>query len=173
MVSRSGLNEPLPRKDTVCVEAPEPDEEPEEGAGVVEGGTVLVPEGEYELRYVNYETANYFGGPRVVVHFAIIAPEEYAGLPIDRFYSVKSLDGPPRRFGEYKAKNRGNLIREFKRIAGHAGRLDRISFRRLKNLRIIAEIQTVRRDYQRQTLGEDDHYSRISKLVKVLPGEDW
>jgi hypothetical protein len=40
-------------------------------------------------------------------------------------------------------------------------------------LRIIAEIQTVRRDYQRQTLDEDDHYSRISKLVKVLPGEDW
>jgi len=133
----------------------------------------LVPEGEYELRYVDYETGHYFGRARVIVHFAIIEPQEYAGLPIDRFYNVKGLGGPPRRFGEYKAKNRGNLTREFKRIAGQTGRLDRISFKRFKDLRIIAEIQAVRRDYQHQTLDEDDHYSRISKLVKVLLGEDW
>ncbi len=173
MGPRNGIYEPFRREDTECVEPPEPDEEREEGAGVVEGETVLVPEGEYEIRYVDYETAHYFGKACVIVRFAIIEPEEYAGLPIDRFYNVKRLDGPPRRFGEYTAKNRGNLIREFRRIAGHAGRLDRISFKRFKNLRIIAEIQTVRRDYQRQTLDEDDHYSRISKLVKVLPGEDW
>ena len=173
MRSRNDLYEPLPRKDTVCVEAPEPDEEREEGAGIVEGDTVLVPEGEYEIRYVDYETGLYFGKARVIVHFAIIGPEDYAGSPIDRYYNVKKLTGPPIRFGGFVAKQRGNLNREFKRITGHAGRLDRISFKRFKNLRIIAEIQTVRRDYQRQTLDEDDHYSRISKLVKVLPGEEW
>ena len=96
MGSIHGLYKHLRREDTECVEPPEPDEEPDEGGGVVEGGTFLVPEGEYELRYVDYETADYFGGPKVVVHFAIIEPEEYAGLPIDRFYNVKSLDGPPR-----------------------------------------------------------------------------
>ena len=154
-------------------EAPPLDEEPDEGSGVVEGDTILVPEGEYELRYVDFETADYFGKAKVFVHFAIIKPEEYAGLPIDRYYSVKRLTGPPQRFGKYVAKPRGNLIREFKRIVGRADRLDRISFRRFKDLRIIAEMQTVRRDYQRRPLDEDDYYSKISRLVRVLPGEDW
>ena len=154
-------------------EAPPLDEEPEEGGGVVEGETVLVAEGEYELRYVDYETANYFGKARVFVHFAIIEPEDYAGLPIDRYYNVKRLTGPPQRFGKYVAKPRGNLIREFKRIAGRASRLDRISFYRFRELRIIAEVRTVRRDYQRQPLHEDDYYSRIARLVRVLPGDDW
>ena len=173
MGSRTNLDEPLRRKGTVCVETHEPDEERDEGAGVVEGETVLVPEGEYEIRYLYYETGHYFGKACVTVDFVIIGPEEYEGLPICRFYNVKELDGPPRRFANYKANNGGNLTREFRRIAGHTGRPDRISFRQFKNLRIIAEIETVRRDYKRQALDEDDHYSRISRLVKVLPGEDW
>ena len=154
-------------------EAPPPDEEPDEGSGVVEGDTILVPEGEYELRYVDFETADYFGTAKVFVHFAIIKPEDYAGLPIDRFYNVKRLASPPQRFGKYVAKPCGNLIREFKRIAGRADRLDRISFKRFKDLRIIAEVRTVRRDYQRQPLDEDDYYSRIFRLIRVLPGDDW
>ena len=154
-------------------EAPLLDEEPDEGSGVVDGDTVLVPDGEYELRYVDFETAEYFGKASVVVHFAIIEPDDYAGLPIDRFYNAKKLTGPPGRFGKYKAKPRGNLIREFKRIAGRANRLDRISFNRFRDLRIIAEVKTVRRDYQRQPLHEDDYYSRIFRLIHVLPGDDW
>ena len=154
-------------------EAPPLDEEPDEGSGVVEGDTVLVPEGEYELRYIDFETADYFGSPKVIVHFAIIEPDDYAGLPIDRYYYAKKLTGPPGRFGTYKARPCGNLIREFKRIAGRAKRLDRISFKRFRDLRIIAEVKTVRRDYLRQPLHEDDYYSRIFRLVRVLPGNDW
>ena len=154
-------------------EAPPLDEEPDEGSGVVEGDTVLVPEGEYELRYVDFETADYFGKPRVIVHFSIIKPDDYAGLPINRFYNVKTLAGPPQRFGKYRAKPCGNLIREFKRIAGRANRLDRISFKRFRDLRIIAEVRTVQRDYLRQPLHEDDYYSRILRLIRVLPGDDW
>jgi len=154
-------------------EAPPLDEEPEEGSGVVDGDTVLVPEGEYELRYVDFETADYFGKPKVIVHFSIIEPDDYAGSPINRFYNVKTLTGPPQRFGKYRAKPCGNLIREFKRIAGRANRLDRISFKRFRDLRIIAEVRTVQRDYLREPLHEDDYYSRISRLIRVLPGDDW
>ena len=154
-------------------EAPPPDEEPDEGGGVVDGDCVLVPEGEYELRYVDYETAHYFGKARVFVHFAIIEPEDYAGLPIDRYYNVKRLTGPPQRFGKYAARPRGNLIREFKRIADRPLRLDRISFSKFKDLRIIGDIRTVRRDYHREPLHEDDYYSRIASLIRVLPGDEW
>ncbi len=154
-------------------EAPLLDEEPEEGSGVVDGDSVLVPEGEYELRYVDFETADYFGKPKVIVHFSIIKPDDYAGLPINRFYNAKMLTGPPGRFGKYRAKSCGTLIREFKRIAGHANRLDRISFKRFRDLRIIAEVRTVQRDYLHQSLHADDYYSRIIRLVRVTPGDDW
>ena len=154
-------------------EAPPLDEEPEEGSGVVEGDTVLVPEGEYELRYVDFETANNFGKPKVIVHFAIIDPEDYAGLPIERYYNVKELTGPPRRFGRYVAHRKGDLPREFNRIAGKSERLDRISFARFKDQRIIGEVRTVSRDHKKVPLLEEDKYSRIARLVRVLPGDDW
>jgi len=154
-------------------EAPPLDEEPEEGGGTVDGVCVLVPDGEYELRYVDYETASYYGSPKVVVHYAIIEPDEYAGLPVDRFYNAKRLTGPPGRFGKYVAPRRGDLFREYSRLVGQPERLDRILFSRLKGKRVIGEVQTVHTDHKHEPLPEDDRYSRIKRLVSVLPGDDW
>ncbi len=154
-------------------EAPPLTEEPDEGGGSVDGVCVLVPDGKYELRYVDYETATYYGSPKVVVHYAIVEPDEFAGLPVDRFYNAKKLTGPPGRFGKYIAPRRGDLFREFKRLIGRADRLDRISFNQLKGKRIVGDIQTVVIDHKREELSVDDRYSRIRRLVSVLPGEDW
>jgi len=147
--------------------------EPEEGGGIVDGVCVLVPEGEYELRYVDYETATYYGSPKVVVHYAIIKPEEFAGLPVDRFYNAKKLTGPPGRFGQYVASRRGDLFREFRKLAGHTERRDRLRFAQLKDRRVIGEIKTVKTDHKHEELPEDDWYSRIKRLLYVLPGDDW
>ena len=130
-------------------------------------------DGEYELRYVDYETATYFGSAKVVVHYAIIEPEEFAGLPVDRFYNAKKLTGPPGRFGKYVAPRRGDLIREFKRLVGRAERPDRLRFARLKGQRVIGDIQTVKIDYKHEELPDDDRYSRISRLIRVLPDVEW
>jgi len=154
-------------------EAPSIDEEPVEGGGTVDGECVLVPEGEYELRYVDYETASYYGSPKVVVHYAIIEPDEYAGLPVDRFYNAKKLTSPPGRFGKYIAPRRGDLCREFNKLTDRVARPDRISFARLKGKRIIGDIQTVKTDHKHEELPEDDRYSRIKRLIHVLPGDDW
>ena len=154
-------------------ETPLLDEEPAEGGGIVDGECVLVPEGEYELRYVDYETTAYFGSPKVVVHYAIVEPDEFAGLPVDRFYNAKKLTGPPGRFGRYIAPRRGDLFREFNRLIGRVERTDRLRFAWLKGQRVIAEIQTVKTDHKHEELPEDDRYSLIRRLIKVLPGDDW
>jgi hypothetical protein len=70
-----------------------------------------------------------------VVHYSIIEPDEFAGLPVDRFYNAKKLTGPPGRFGKYVAPIRGDLYPEFKRLIGRSERLDRLRFARLKNRR--------------------------------------
>lgn len=154
-------------------EAPLCDEEPDEGGGSVDGECILVPDGEYELRYVDYETARCFGRPKVIVHFAIIGPEEYAGLPIDRFYNAKKLTRSLGRYGKYSAPRRGDLIREFRRLTGRDCRPDRIYLARLKAKRIVGDIQTVTRDHRHEPLSESDQYSRISRLVSVLPDDHW
>jgi len=148
-------------------------EESSDGGGEIFGSCVLVPDSEYELRYVDYETALYFGNAKVIVHFAIIEPDEFAGLPVDRFYNVICLKGQPRRFGGYKARVRGYLVREYKTLVKEPTRLDRISFAALKDKRIIAELETVTHDHQHDPLPIDDQYSRVKRLIKVLPGEDW
>ena len=153
-------------------EAPPLTEEPE-GGGEIFGACVAVPDGEYELRYIDYETAMYFGNPKVILHCAIVAHDEYAGLPIDRYYNVKRLIGSPRRYGSYEALVRGHLTREYKQIIKEPTRRDRISFAAFKGKRLIGELKTVTTDHQHNELPRDDQYSRIKRLVKVLPDEFW
>jgi hypothetical protein len=148
-------------------------EESDEGGGEVVGACIAVPKGEYELRYIDYETARFFGNPKVILHCAIIDPEDFAGLPVDRFYNVSKLIGPPGRFGNYVAPIRGDLVREYKQVIREPDRLDRISFRPLEGKRLIAELETVTTDHQRYELSKSDQYSCIKRLIRILPDENW
>lgn len=153
--------------------APPLTEEPVESGGEIYGACVAVPDGEYELRYIDYETAMFFGNPKVILHCAIVEHEEYAGLPVDRFYSVKRFIGQPGRYGNYVAPVRGDLFREFKRVVKEPKRLDRISFESLRGKRLIGEIRTVTWDHQHNPLSNEDQYSRIARLIRVIHGDDW
>ncbi|MCH9026680.1 MAG: hypothetical protein IIA05_06130 [Proteobacteria bacterium] len=132
-----------------------------------------MPNGEYELRYLYYETAMYFGNPKVIVHCAIVAPDDCASLLVDRFYNVQRLIGPPRKYGNYVASRNCHLVREFRQVIGEASRRDRISFKTLKGKRLMGELEVVTWDYQNNPLPEENQYSRIAKLVRVLPDDDW
>ncbi len=154
-------------------EAPPQSEEPAEGGGEVAGACVVVPDGEYEIRYMSYETAFFFGSPKVTVHCSIVEHEDFAGLPVDRFYNVTKLTGPPGRFGNYIASARGDLVREYGLIVREPSRRDRISFQSFNGKRIVAELETVNKDYRRNPLPQDAHYSRISRFLRVLPGDEW
>ena len=66
------------------------DDTAEEGYGEIVGCNIVVPPGRYEVRYCYYETGYFRDQPKVTIHFAIIAPEEFAGNPIERFYNVEA-----------------------------------------------------------------------------------
>lgn len=142
--------------------------EPEEGGGVIEGGCIAVPDGEYELRYSFYETGLFFGTPKVVVYFAISAPDKYAGTPVCRFYNAKELTGPCGKYGNYKAPPRGDLAREYKQLLKKPGRTDRISFHALKGKCILARLETVTRSYNWKALDPDNEYSCVAELIRII-----
>ena len=142
--------------------------ESEDGGGVVEGGCIAVPDGEYELRYIFYETGMFFGYPKVIVHFAIDASDEYAGVPVCRYYNIKELTGEWGKYGKYKALPRGDLVREYKRLFGGPNRTDRISFQALRGKRILACLKKVTRAYDWKALAPDDQYSRVAELIRII-----
>ncbi len=140
----------------------------EEGGGVIEGGCIAIPDGEYELRYVFYETGMFFGSPKVAVHFTIVAPDEHASVPVCRYYNVKELIGPYRKYGGYIATPRGSLKREYGRLVREPKRPDRISFSVLKGRRILARLATVMRAHDRADLAPDDQYSKVAELLRII-----
>ena len=153
-------------------EAPLLDEEPDGGGGEIIGNCIPIPPGIYEVRYMYYATGYFKDQAKVTVYFAVVEPEQYAGTPLERFYNVDCLKGPPKRYGKYRALARGDLIREIGLLLGQPDRVDRISFTRLRDKRVICEVETVVEDRNKRPLLEDQYYSCIRRFVKVLP-EDW
>ncbi len=130
-------------------EAPPGEEESEEGGGRIDGGCIAVPNGKYELRYMYYETAVYFGSPRVVVHCAIDACDQYAGIEVCRFYNVKEVTMPTGKYGDYVALPCGDLVREYKNLVSEPKRMNRISFSVLKGKRLLGRLARVTRSHSR------------------------
>ncbi len=155
------------REDQYVADAEEPSE-PEEGGGVIEGGCIAVPDGEYWLRYSFYETGKFFDAPKVAVHFAIDAPDKHAGVAVCRYYNVKKLTGPWGKYGGYIAPPRGALVREYKRLVGEPNRTDRISFLALKGKCILARLEKVTRAYDWTVLAPDDQYSKVAELIRII-----
>jgi hypothetical protein len=94
-------------------------------------------------------------------------------LPVDHFSNVSKLIGPPKVFGNFDAPMRGDLVREFRRVVKDPDRTDRISFVPLRNKRLIVELETVTTDYQHNILSREDQYSRIKRVIQVLPDDNW
>ena len=138
-----------------------------EGGRII-GPLCLIPSGKYEVAYSYYETGIYWGQPKVVVHFSVINHDTFAGTEVDRFYNASSLEGPPRRYGGFSAVGRGDLYREYSRLKNETVRRDRISYSFLKGKRVLAQIEPVTLNYQRQPLASDEQYSRITKLIGIL-----
>jgi hypothetical protein len=145
----------------------------DEGVGQIVDDQPLLPPGEYELLYVNYETGIYWRTPKVVVNFAINHPESFAGTPVSRFYNAAELVGRPKRFGDFKASRRSDLVREYRRVVGSVARSDRLSFVRFKGMRILGRIETVQNDSRGRPLSTDDQYSRVAELLGVKTEECW
>ncbi|MEM9262212.1 MAG: hypothetical protein AAGA22_01420, partial [Pseudomonadota bacterium] len=78
------------------------DDDAPEGEGVIVGACISVPAGEYSVRYVAYRTAKYFGCRKVVVEFAIVDDEDFAGITLERFYNVVELASPPKKYGNFR-----------------------------------------------------------------------
>jgi len=154
-------------------ERPPRSEEPDEGGGEIEGGCIAVPNGKYELKYMYYATAMYFGSARVIVHCAIDASDQYAGIEVCRFYNVKEVTQPTGKYGDYVALPCGDLVREYKNLVSDPDRMSRISFSVLKGKRLLGRLARVTRSHSRDSLAPEHQYSKIKEFISVIPDDQW
>ena len=138
--------------------------------GIVDGYHPCLPDGEYEVQYMYWETVKQQHGGKAIVHFAIVS-EDCAGIEILRYYNVRELVGPPKKSGKFKVGDRCDLVREYRRLLGDPDRLDRISLNRYRNKRIIVSVRQVSSDWKENTLPESAFYSVIGELLRIIPEE--
>ena len=115
----------------------------------------------------------YFGSPRFVVHCAIDASDQYAGIEVCRFYNVKEVTLPTRKYGDYVAIPCGDLVREYKNLVSDPKRMNRISFSALKGKRLLGRLVRVTQSYEHECLAPEHQYSKIKKFITVIPDEQW
>lgn len=132
----------------------------------------LLKDGTYRCRYAFYETRKAFGAgtPKVVLTFTVIEPQEYQGIPIQRFYNVSRLTSEPKRGGGFVPPRTGGLVREMERLFGGATRRDRLVIG--KNFRSrdwLVIVRTVSVDFKRLPLPEASRYSVIEAIVAPAP----
>ena len=143
-----------------------------EGFGRIIVPSCLIPEGQYDVRYCHYETQICFGGPKVVVHFLVDKHDIYDGSPLARYYNVLRLDGSPRKYGNFDiGSSNCDLVREYRRLVKQPARSDRISFAPLKDKQIGARVRTVTSNSRRQPLSDNEQYSVIAELVRIIREE--
>ena len=126
----------------------------------------LVPEGEYELAYVDYYTRHAFKGSKVVVRFRILNHGAHFGTVVERFYRV-TLRGAPRKRGHFVPPLRGDCFREFCRLFPGTKRRDRISYARLNHHIVIGKVKIVTVDSKQNELIGAARYNVIESLLRI------
>ena len=129
---------------------------------------LLIPEGEYIVRYLTYRTLKSFGQPKVEVTFIIDKPKEHRAVCLERFYNVDKLTGLEKAKGRFKPSRRGHLMREYTALVGPPSRNDRMTLGKLKGLMILAKVVTVKVDSNKNPLPKGSWYSKVEKLIKVV-----
>ena len=127
----------------------------------------LIPEGIYELGYVDYSTWVFMGRqPKVIIRFRVIDPGDYFGLVIPAYYNVTRIIGKRGRNGGFKGNKRSNLVRDFYRVFPNQvlTRLDRIPLSKLGTVVIRGSVETVKQGFDQRAIPEPVQYSIVRRI---------
>ena len=115
-----------------------------------------VPEGVYLLRYISYETTQYWGHIKLAVHFAIVEGE-YAGIPLTRYYNVKE-----------RVTDRFALVREHRALFPDESNYSQIDPETYSGHLIRARVETTRKSGIGKELAEGSRYSVVRELLEIV-----
>ena len=131
----------------------------------VEAELVLVPEGEYVLRYIDRHIRRMHGSEKLYMRFEIIKPSSYEGHFLTRYFNIRTRASKDRP--RIHAGWMSDLMREYVAIEGKKPRrTDEIRFKAFSERPILALVETVTHDSKKRLIPEPLQYSRISQLIR-------
>jgi len=136
--------------------------------GKVIGYHPLIPEGEYLVRFMYYETGQSWNSKKVILHFAV-AVGEYGGTPLTRYYNALDLEPPIGRNGQFSAGGQSHIVKEFRSLLSDASAIDEIDLNLYRGRLIKARVDTTSRTGLGEELDQPNQYSVIRKLLEIVP----
>ena len=131
----------------------------------IESELVLVPEGEYVLRYFDRQIRRMHGSEKLYMRFRIMMPSIYEGYFLTRYFNVRTRASEDRK--KIHAGWMSDLMREYVAIEGKKPRrTDEIRFKAFRERPILALVETVTHDSKKRLIPEPLQYSRISQLIR-------
>ena len=127
---------------------------------------VFVPNGEYQVVLKDWKKFWHFRRSDLVMWFEILDQGDYYGELLPAYYRV-TWNGE-----KIAAGWKSHFCRDYQRCFGPVACLDQFTISSFENVLFLAEIREVISDQDGQPLGEVNQYSRIGRLIRVLPSLD-
>ena len=127
---------------------------------------VLVPDGEYELAVVEWETKKIFKSEKLYLKFRVVTPGEYFGRVIPMYFNVEIV-GKPSKNGHFKVRGKGDFARMFAEVFGWSGRPDRLPMSRLENRVLVGAVRTVTKGRDQRDIPKPCRYSVVDRILRV------
>ncbi|WP_405222215.1 hypothetical protein [Lentisalinibacter sediminis] len=134
--------------------------------GKVVGYHPLIPEGEYLVRFMYYETGQSWNSNKVILHFAV-AEGEYGGTPLIRYYNALDLEPPLGRDGKFTVGDRSHLVKEFRSLLSESSAKGDINLNLYRGRLIRARVGSTRQTGLGEDLDKPNQYSVIRKLLET------
>lgn len=125
-----------------------------------------VPDGEYVVRCVEFETLFLFNSGKVVLRFEIV-DGDLAGTRIIKPYRVKKLLSRPKKGGRFTLGRSSELLRDVVRLSGTKIRPDRLSLDFLRRQLWRVRTRTVTTDYKQRPIPEALRYSVVAEIIEA------
>ena len=139
--------------------------------GQIWGGELpLVPDGKYDLGFLDYFTALKYGrSPKLVVRFKIIEMGDYFDVELSKYYNVNRLIGKPGRHGDFQVGRMSKFLREYVTLFPDQPieRIDRIPMSRFQNVIVRGSVRTVFHGSDQRKIPKPLQYSVVGDLIKV------
>lgn len=130
----------------------------------------IVPPGDYQLAFLDYETRTMFKhSHKLMLWFRIVDPGVDFGLKLARYYNVHRLMGQRGRHRMFKVGFHSEFVREYALLFNTIPpRLDRIPMTVFQNRIVSASVRTVTQDHLQRDRPEVLQYSVIRKLKALI-----
>jgi hypothetical protein len=128
----------------------------------------LVPPGVYEVGFVAFSTFILFGrASKLNLQFKVLTMGEHFEKRISRYYNVTRLIGRPGPCGRFKVGFCSDFAREYARLFPMPNRLDRIPMSAFEKHIFLANVRTVEKGAQQESIPDALRYSTISELISI------